>query len=109
MHICKPIKRNGSMPSLLVIDDDRSVIPLIRSACKHVKIDVHAADTAEEGLKLLKSREPEVLLLDVMLQGTTGLEQFEDVRIIDERVSVIFMPAGSESATAIEALKHWEL
>ena len=74
------------MPSLLVIDDDRSVIPLIRSACKHVKIDVHAAETAEEGLKLLKSREPDVLLLDVMLPGTTGLELFEQVRKIDERV-----------------------
>jgi len=93
------------MPSLLVIDDDRSVIPLIRSACKHVKIDVVAAESAEEGLKLLKSKQPDVLLLDVMLPGTTGLELFEQVRKIDERVPVIFMTAGSESDTAIEAMK----
>ena len=31
------------MSGLLVIDDDRSVVPLIRSACKHVAIDVIAA------------------------------------------------------------------
>src|SRR5262245_61921849 len=93
------------MPGLLVIDDDRSVVPLIRSACKHVKIDVHAAESAEDGLKLLKSKQPDVLLLDVMLPGTTGLELFEDVRKIDERVPVIFMTAGSESDTAIEAMK----
>ena len=42
------------MPSVLVIDDDRSVVPLIRSACKHLDAEVLAADTAEEGIKLLK-------------------------------------------------------
>jgi DNA-binding NtrC family response regulator len=93
------------MAGLLVIDDDRSVVPLIRSACKHVEIEVFAADTAEEGLKLLKAHQPDVLLLDVMLPGTTGLELFDRVRKIDERVPVIFMTASGESDTAIEAMK----
>jgi len=94
------------MPRVLVIDDDRSVVPLIRSACKHVgEIDVIAAETAEEGLKLLKAHPPEVLLLDVMLPGVSGLELFERVRKIDERVPVIFMTASGESDTAIEAMK----
>jgi len=35
------------MPHLLVIDDDRSVLPLIRSACKHIEIDVQSAESAE--------------------------------------------------------------
>lgn len=93
------------MPGLLVIDDDRSVIPLIRSACKHVAIDVLAAESADEGLKLLKNDRPDVLLLDVMLPGTTGLELFDRVRKIDERLPVIFMTASGESDTAIEAMK----
>lgn len=93
------------MPGLLVIDDDRSVVPLIRSACKQVEIEVFAADTAEDGLKLLRERQPDVILLDVMLPGTSGLELFERVRKIDERAPVIFMTAGSESETAIEAMK----
>jgi DNA-binding NtrC family response regulator len=93
------------MPGLLVIDDDRSVVPLIRSACKHVSIEVSAAESADEGLKLLKSHRPDVLLLDVMLPGTTGLELFDRVRKIDERLPVIFMTASGESDTAIEAMK----
>ena len=63
------------MPSLLVIDDDRSVIPLIRSACKHVKIDVIAAETAEEGLKLLKSKQPDVLMLMFLYNGSFSREE----------------------------------
>src|SRR5262249_4072353 len=83
----------------------RSVVPLIRSACKHVAIEVIPAETAEDGLKLLRQHQPDVLLLDVMLPGTTGLELFERVRKIDERVPVIFMTASGESETAIEAMK----
>jgi two-component system nitrogen regulation response regulator GlnG len=93
------------MPGLLVIDDDRSVVPLIRSACKQVAIDVVAAETAEQGLKLLREHQPHVLLLDVLLPDTTGLELFDRVRKIDERVPVIFMTASGESDTAIEAMK----
>jgi len=93
------------MPGLLVIDDDRSVVPLIRSACKQVAIDVLAAETAEQGLQLLREQQPDVLLLDVLLPDTTGLELFDRVRQIDERVPVIFMTASGESDTAIEAMK----
>jgi two-component system nitrogen regulation response regulator GlnG len=95
------------MAGVLVIDDDRSVFPLIRSACKQVKgeVEVITTETAEEGLKLLRERQPDALLLDVLLPGTTGLELFERVRRIDPRVPVIFMTAGGESDTAIEAMK----
>ena len=93
------------MTGLLVIDDDRSVIPLIRSACKHIDIEIHAAESAEEGLKFLKAHPTKVLLLDVMLPGISGLELFDRVRKIDERVPVIFMTASGESETAIEAMK----
>ena len=58
------------MPGVLVIDDDRSVVPLIRSACKQVgESRSIAAETAEEGLELLKAHPPDVLLLDVHAAG----------------------------------------
>jgi DNA-binding NtrC family response regulator len=93
------------MPGVLVIDDDRSVVHLIRAACKQIDIDVQAAESAEEGLALLKKTPPAVLLLDVVLPGTSGIELFEQIRKLDERVPVIFITAGGESDTAIEAMK----
>jgi DNA-binding NtrC family response regulator len=95
------------MPGVLVIDDDRSVVPLIRSASKQVAADVQviAAESAAEGLELLRKHKPDVLLLDVMLPGITGLELFDRVRKLDERLPVIFMTASGESDTAIEAMK----
>jgi two-component system nitrogen regulation response regulator GlnG len=92
------------MPGVLVIDDDRSVVHLIRAACKQIDIEVLAAESAEEGLALLKKK-PDVLLLDIVLPETSGIELFEKIRKVDERVPVIFITAGGESDTAIEAMK----
>src|SRR5438046_8780743 len=66
---------------------------------------MHAAGAAYEALKLRKAERPDVLLGYVRLAGTSGLELFDRVRKIDERVPVIFMTASGESDTAIEAMK----
>ena len=93
------------MPGVLVIDDDRSVVHLIRAACKQIDIEVLAAESADEGLALLKKSQPDVLLLDIFLPGKSGIELFDQIRKLDERVPVIFITAVGESDTAIEAMK----
>jgi len=93
------------MPNILVVDDDRSVVHLIKAAFKGASVDVHAAATAQEGLKLLRSHKPDVVLLDIMLPEITGLELFAQIREVDDNVPVIFITAGGESETAIEAMK----
>ena len=64
-----------------------------------------AAESADEGLTLLKKAQPDVVLLDIMLTGTTGLRLFERLRKIDEQVPVIFITAGGVCDTVIEAMK----
>lgn len=97
------------MPGLLVIDDDPSIIHLVRSACKNMAIEIHSAGDGEHGMELLKRHQPNVLLVDVMLPEMTGIEMFQKVRRINERIPVIFMTAGSESDAAIEAIKYGAL
>jgi DNA-binding NtrC family response regulator len=92
------------MSGLVVIDDDPSVIRFIESSCKELATVSGACDP-QEGLALVKQARPDVLLLDVMLPGATGLEIFQRVRLIDESLPVIFISATSESSAAIEAIK----
>jgi DNA-binding NtrC family response regulator len=93
------------MPSVLVIDDDRSVVHFIKSVFKGADTDVLAAATAEEGLKLVETGKPDAVLLDILLPQTTGLKLFEEIRKIDDTVPVIFVTASGESDIAIEAMK----
>src|SRR5262249_38949842 len=56
-------------------------------------------------LQALKAETPDVVLLDVMLPTTSGLEVFDQIRRHDPKLPVIFITASGDSETAIEAMK----
>ncbi|HVW00583.1 MAG TPA: sigma-54 dependent transcriptional regulator [Planctomycetaceae bacterium] len=93
------------MPSLLVIDDDRTVLHLISQAFRDTDVNVQTAGSANEGLTAIKQNPPDAVLLDVVLPHTSGLETFQRIHAIDSRLPVIFITAGGDSDTAIEAMK----
>jgi len=93
------------MSSLLVIDDDRTVLLLVKKAFKDSDVDIHTAGTAAEGMEALKEHKPDVLLLDIMLPEISGMELAHEIRSIDNRLPVIFITATNDSDTAIEAMK----
>ncbi len=93
------------MPSVLVIDDDDAVLQAIRDVFKDTEISVLSAGTAADGLHLLEEGRPDVVLLDVMLPETSGVEMFEWIHETDSKLPIIFVTAGGSSETAIEAMK----
>jgi two-component system nitrogen regulation response regulator GlnG len=93
------------MSSLLVIDDDRTVLLLVKKAFKDSEVDVHTASTAAEGMTALREYKPDALLLDIMLPEISGMELAQEIRQIDTRLPVIFITAMNDSDTAIEAMK----
>jgi two-component system nitrogen regulation response regulator GlnG len=93
------------MAKLLLIDDDRSLRTLIAGALKGIEVELLVAATAGEGIALLKSGEPDVVLLDVMLPDMSGIEACRQIHAIAPKVPVIFITAGGSSDTAIEAMK----
>ena len=93
------------MPSLLVIDDDRTVLLLFKKVFKDSGLEVHVANNAEEGMSALREHKPDVLLLDIMLPEASGIDLAKEVRTFDVRLPVIFITAMNDSDTAIEAMK----
>ena len=91
--------------SILVIDDDRTVLRLVEKTFDGSDITVFTAATAEDGLNSLQRCAPEALLLDIMLPEMTGLEMARKVRDIDARLPIIFVTASDDSDDAIEAMK----
>jgi nitrogen regulation protein NR(I) len=92
------------MPKILVIDDDRSVRHLISKAFGDSDVEVVAAASAEEGERLLSETHPDVVLLDIMLPATSGLDVFEHIRKTDAKLPVIFITSLASSETAIKAM-----
>ena len=94
------------MASLLVIDDDRTVLLLVKRAFKDSDLVIHVAHDASEGMELLRAHKPDALLLDIMLPEISGIELAKEIRQIDVRLPVIFITATNDSDTAIEAMKQ---
>ena len=93
------------MASLLVIDDDRTVLLLVKKAFADSDLEIHCASDAEAGMAALREYKPDVLLLDIMLPEVSGMELAREIRGIDIRLPVIFITATNDSDTAIEAMK----
>ena len=92
------------MASVLVIDDDRSIRHLIGKALEASNVEVLSAGTAEEGLKVFNEQRPDVVLLDVMLPKTSGLELFEQLHKLDPKLPLLFITSLESSETAIRAM-----
>ena len=93
------------MPTLLVIDDNRTVSHMVTRAFENDGVDVLSAQTAAEGVQLVRDAKPDTVLLDIVLPNISGLEVFHEIHKIDPKLPVIFITAGGTSETAIEAMK----
>lgn len=95
------------MPTILVVDDDRMVRRLIERCFEHSSVEVQSAGSAEEGLQMVEQAQPpiEVVLLDIMLPGSSGLEIARKLRHFDSKLPIIFISGRDDSDTTIEAMK----
>lgn len=93
------------MQSLLVIDDEVSILRAFERAFTSDTTRVLTAKTGGEGEDLFRSAEPDVVIIDLSLPDTTGLECFKRLRLVDPRVPFIFITGHGTVETAIEATK----
>ncbi len=93
------------MSCLLVVDDEPAVLQLFRRVFRSQEFAILTAKTAEEGLRRVREEQPDVVVLDVLLPDSSGLDAYAEIRRIDSKLPVIFMTASGASGTAIEAMK----
>jgi len=93
------------MPRALVIDDDRSVLHMVQHSLEKLQIEVLSASTADEGLRIVEERRPDVVLLDILLPRMSGLDVFRRIHDLDRRLPVIFITAEAGSESAIGAMQ----
>ena len=65
---------------VLLIDDDRKLCGLLSAYLGGSGFEVLAANNADDGLRVLRSDHPDVVVLDVMLPGMDGFEVCRTIR-----------------------------
>jgi nitrogen regulation protein NR(I) len=93
------------MDKLLLIDDEADVQYSFRRIFDSPEIELKTAPSGEEGLKLIPTFQPDLVIMDVRMGGISGLETLRRLRQSDARLPVIMMTAYGTTQTAIEAMK----
>ncbi|KAB2908221.1 MAG: sigma-54 dependent transcriptional regulator [Ignavibacteriales bacterium] len=94
------------MDKLIFIVDDQA--PILRLITYWVgekwNYKVKTFDTAEQMLASLQLK-PDLILLDIMLPGISGIEALKEIKKFDHRLPVIMLSAQGRVDVALEALK----
>jgi DNA-binding NtrC family response regulator len=91
---------------VLIIDDERPVLMTLEALLKRHGYQVDTAPTAAQGLKVLKSKSPTLVLLDLRLPDADGLEMLDRIKNELPEVQVIILTAHDSLHNAIESIKR---
>jgi len=78
---------------ILVVEDDRKVASFLAKGLREEGYAVDVANHGEDGLLKAKVNEYDLLLLDVMLPGRTGLETVREMRARESMVPILLLSA----------------
>src|SRR5450432_123418 len=95
----------GPRLCVLVIDDNAGSLELLESALAGPDIEILTASDPEQGLDLVASRHPQIVLTDLLMPGMNGIEVLTRIMEIDPSTDVVLMTAHYSSETAVEAIK----
>jgi len=101
---CRIMTAVIELPQILVIDDEMGPRESLRMLLKP-NYQVHTADCVEAGLKLLKEKQPDTIVMDIRMPGMSGIEGLRQIREIDPNLSVIMLTGFGALETAKEALR----
>jgi len=69
------------MTTILVIEDDLSLADFLKRALSHSGFDVKVASSGAEGLKVAKSNNPDLVVLDLILPDMDGIDICRELRL----------------------------
>ena len=93
------------MSRVLVVEDDEAMAVALRDGFTYEGHDVVVARDGEEGLRLAREGEPELMILDVMLPKMTGLEVCKLLRGEGSELPIIMLTARGQEIDKVLGLK----
>ena len=94
-----------SGPSVLVVDDERTLARSIKAYLSESGYDAEVAGDAEHALDLLDKLRPDVVFADLRLPGMSGITLMQRIHEFDKAIPVIIMTAFGTIEGAVEAVK----
>jgi signal transduction histidine kinase len=91
---------------ILVIDDERGIREGCRRALAPLGYRVDVSDTGAAGLRMLQEGSYDLVLLDLMMPGMSGMEALDRILAIDPDIVVIIITGYATVESAVKTIKE---
>jgi len=91
--------------SILIVDDETLTLNNLKKSLEKEGYEIYLADTGERALEIIDKLKPNLVLLDLMLPGISGLEVLKKIKEDENEILVIMMTAYEILEKAVEAMK----
>ncbi len=95
--------------SVLMIDDERNLVRSLGFSLSDEQIEVTGAFTGQEGLEKTAETSPDVILLDLGLPDSSGLDILSQLKTQHPDIPVIMISAHGDTRAAVKAVKEGAL
>jgi len=91
---------------LLVVDDEPSMREFLEIFLAQDGYEVVTASSGEEGFKVYRELEPDLILTDVKMPGMSGLDLIREIHALDPSIPIIAITAYASADDAIRAVRE---
>jgi two-component system nitrogen regulation response regulator NtrX len=92
-------------PTILVVDDEPSILKSLSGVLTDEGFDVLTASNGYEALKVIDTSSPDLVLLDIWMQGIDGIETLKEIKKNNPQTQVIMITGHGTIETAVQATK----
>ncbi len=71
---------DAQIPSVVVVDDNTTVLKLFKRATENLALDLHTFSSADASMEFLKENKPKILFLDIIMPEKDGLTFLQELR-----------------------------
>lgn len=93
------------MTSIMVVDDDQDLAEMLGIVLNGVGMEVDLVSRGDEAIEIFRNSQPDLVLLDIMLPGTDGIEVCKEIRKQSTRVPIVMLTAKSDTHDIVKGLE----
>lgn len=91
--------------TLIAVDDDPTSLELISDALEQTNLQILTAMDPRAGLELIREKRPEIVLLDLLMPGVSGMELLEQILVFAPETEIILVTGHYSTDSAVEAIR----
>ena len=89
----------------LVLEDEPETNELMCTTLKNFFADVYSATDATSAMQLFEQHSPDIIFIDIILPGKSGLEVAREIREINPKQIIVIVSASNDMGNISDAVK----